>query len=176
MNGGREIKIFFFSGSEFQKYRLDEVKNLPWPGREEFHAGSRTQCPPGPTEELAVEYWFRKNHVENHPNVGDFLPTQAGLAKMQTVQEGDVSRKSYKRLHRWRHSPPVAYGNNEIHLHPYKERRLSVAQAMALQSLPEDFVLPPDMSLTDKFKTVGNGIPFLLAYGIAETIGDFLAV
>ena len=59
-------------------------------------------------------------------------------------------------------------------MHPYKERRLTVAEALALQSLPKEFALPPEMSLTDKFKTTGNGVPFLLAQGIAKTINDFL--
>ena len=49
-----------------------------------------------------------------------------------------------------------------------------MAEALALQSLPKEFVLPPDMSLTDKFKTIGNGVPFLMASGIAKTIADFL--
>jgi len=79
---------------------------------------------------------------------------------MQSIDEGDDSKKSYKRLHRWRYSPTVAYGNNEVHLHPYKTRRLSAAESMALQSLPKEFCLPPDMSLSDKFKTIGNGVPF----------------
>ena len=119
-------------------------------------------------KELTVEYWFRKNDVENHPNAKDYFIPRAGLIRMQTIEEGDVSKKSYKRLHRWRYSPTVAYGNNEVHLHPYKERRLSAAEAMALQTLPKDFELPADMSLTDKFKTIGNGVPFLLANGIAK--------
>ena len=93
---------------------------------------------------------------------------------MLSVAEGDDSKKSYKRLHRWRYSPTVAYGNNEVHLHPYKARRLTVAEALALQSLPKDFILPPDMSLTDKFKTTGNGVPFMLSSGIAKTIYDFM--
>ena len=93
---------------------------------------------------------------------------------MKAIPEGDDSKKSYKRLHRWRYSPTVAYGNNEVHLHPYKARRLSVAEALALQSLPKDFCLPPEMSLTAKFKTTGNGVPFLLANGIAKTIYQFL--
>ena len=93
---------------------------------------------------------------------------------MISIAEGDDSRKSYKRLHRWRYSPTVAYGNNEVHLHPYKARRLTVAEALALQSLPKEFSLPPEMSLTDKFKTTGNGVPFKLSSGIAKTIYDFL--
>lgn len=93
---------------------------------------------------------------------------------MLTVAEGDVSKKCYKRLHRWRYSPTAAYGNNEVHLHPYKVRRLSVAETLAIQSLPQEFCLPPEMSLSAKFKTVGNGVPYLLAKGIAETIREYL--
>ena len=95
---------------------------------------------------------------------------------METIEEGDVSKKSYKRLHRWRFSPTVAYGNNEVHLHPYRIRRISVAEALALQTLPKEFALPSDMTLTNKFKTIGNGVPYLLSYGIARTIKDFLEV
>jgi DNA (cytosine-5)-methyltransferase 1 len=68
----------------------------------------------------------------------------------------------------------VAYGNNEVHLHPYKTRRLSAAEALSLQTLPKEFVLPPEMTLTDKFKTIGNGVPFILSSGIAKTMYDFL--
>ena len=93
---------------------------------------------------------------------------------MKIIAEGDDRKKSYKRLHRWRYSPTAAYGNNEVHLHPYKARRLSVAEALAIQSLPKEFQLPSEMSLTDKFKTVGNGVPYLLAYEVAKTIKEFL--
>jgi DNA (cytosine-5)-methyltransferase 1 len=30
------------------------------------------------------------------------------------------------------------------------------------------------MTLTDKFKTIGNGVPFILSSGIAKTMYDFL--
>ena len=95
---------------------------------------------------------------------------------MEVIDEGDDSKKSYKRLHRWRYSPTVAYGNNEVHLHPYKTRRLSAAEALSLQTLPKEFVLPPEMTLTDKFKTIGNGVPYVLSSGIAKTIRDFMEV
>ena len=93
---------------------------------------------------------------------------------MKVIDEGDVSKKSYKRLHRWRYSPTVAYGNNEVHLHPYKERRLSVAEALALQSLPREFALPNDMTLSDSFKTIGNGVPYLLAKGVSDSVHNYL--
>ena len=163
-----------FDWKKHTKYDLNTVKNLPWPNQEPFVENSYKACPAGIIEELTVEHWFRHNDVEHHPNSSDCFTPRSGLQKMLTVDEGDTSKKSYKRLHRWKYSPTVAYGNNEVHLHPYKARRLTVAEALALQSLPKAFELPPVMSLSDKFKTTGNGVPYLLAKGVAETIADFL--
>ena len=126
-------------------------------------------------QELTVEYWFRKNDVLNHPNSQHHFQPRAGITRFAAVEEGDVSKKSYKRLHRWRYSPTACYGNNEVHLHPYKIRRISVAEALAIQSLPKEFVLPDNMTLTNMFKTIGNGVPYLAAKGIANTIWDFLS-
>lgn len=155
---------------------LETIKSLPWPDRDPFSAGSMLEMPDEISEykRLTVQYWFEKNDVEHHPNADRYFTPRQGLARMQTVDEGDVSKKSYKRLHRWRYSPTVAYGNNEVHLHPYRERRLSVSEALALQSLPAEYELPNDMTLTDSFKTIGNGVPYLLAKGIAATIHDYL--
>lgn len=166
--------ISSFPWGKYIKYSLDELKAINWPTTTDFEENSVSICPDGIPQELTVEYWFQKNAVENHPNGKDHFIPRSGLAKMLSVSEGDDSKKSYKRLHRWRYSPTVAYGNNEVHLHPYKARRLTVAEALALQSLPKEFVLPPEMSLTDKFKTTGNGVPFMLSSGIAKTISDYL--
>ena len=163
-----------FPWKKYQTHTLDEIKEMPWPKTNAYKENSALACPTGIPEEMTVEYWFRKNDVENHPNAMDYFTPKAGKAKMKVIDEGDDSKKSYKRLHRWRYSPTVAYGNNEVHLHPYKTRRLSAAEAMSLQTLPKDFELPADMTLTDKFKTIGNGVPFILATGIAKTIYDFL--
>jgi DNA (cytosine-5)-methyltransferase 1 len=163
-----------FPWKKYQKYNLSEIKDLPWPKTSPYKEGSVVECPDGIPESMTVEYWFRKNDVENHPNAKDFFTPKAGKTKMEVIDEGDDSKKSYKRLHRWRYSPTVAYGNNEVHLHPYKTRRLSAAEALSLQTLPKEFVLPPEMTLTDKFKTIGNGVPFILSSGIAKTMYDFL--
>lgn len=163
-----------FDWQKYQTYTLSDVRSYPWPGAEPFHADLATPCPDGIPRELTVEYWFEKNDVEHHPNAGDYFTPRGGLTRMQEVDEGDDSKKSYKRLHRWRYSPTVAYGNNEVHLHPYRIRRISAAEALALQTLPKEFELPADMTLTNKFKTIGNGVPFLLSSGIAKTIRDYL--
>lgn len=169
-------RLVNFPWTKHIKYTREQVESVAWPGHETFVAEevSSKPMPEGVIEELTCEYWFRKNDVANHPNKDDFFVPHAGLVKMQTFAEGDDSRKCYKRLNRWRYSPTVAYGNNEVHLHPYKARRLSVAEALSLQSLPKEYELPADVPLSFKFKTIGNGVPFLAAYGIAETLRDFL--
>lgn len=155
-------------------HNVMELGRMPWPTQTPFEEDSVLECPTGIAEELTVEYWFRSNNVLNHPNANDYFIPRAGLVRMQTINEGDSNKKSYKRLHRWRYSPTCAYGNNEVHLHPYRTRRISAAEALAIQSLPSNFVLPPNMSLTDKFKTIGNGVPYLLAKGGAQTIIDYM--
>ena len=155
-------------------YPLTEVKRKAWPKTDLFSENGILPPPEGIIPELTVEYWFRKNDVENHPNGQDFFVPRAGLVKMQTYDEGDDSKKCYKRLHRWRYSPTAAYGNNEVHLHPYKARRLSVAEALAIQSLPKEFELPADITMSAKFKTIGNGVPFIAALGVANTLKLFL--
>lgn len=165
-----------FQWEKYIKYDLKGLKGLKWEQTRPFKENSEMDCPDNIEKELTVEYWFKKNNVENHLNSQKCFKPRNGLKRMQTVDEGDVSRKSYKRLHRWRYSPTVAYGNNEVHLHPYKARRLSVAEALAIQSLPAEFSLPDEMTLSDMFKTIGNGVPLLLSEGIAKIIKDFLEV
>lgn len=156
-------------------YNLQETFSLPWYSNTNFQEDSRLPCPKNILQELTVEYWFKKNDVLNHPNSQDYFQPRAGITRFAVIDEGDVSKKSYKRLHRWRYSPTACYGNNEVHLHPYKIRRISVAEALAIQSLPKNFVLPDNMTLTNMFKTIGNGVPYLAAKGIADTITDFLS-
>ncbi|MPQ27115.1 DNA cytosine methyltransferase [Bacillus paralicheniformis] len=163
-----------FPWMKYVKYSMDKVRTIPWPITNKFEQDSTYSKPIGIEEELTVEHWFQKNKVETHPNAKQYFTPRAGLAKFLVIEEGDDSKKSYKRLHRWRYSPTAAYGNNEVHLHPYKARRISVAEALAIQSLPRDYEIPKDISLTDAFKTVGNGVPYLASLGIAGSIYDFL--
>jgi DNA (cytosine-5)-methyltransferase 1 len=169
-----ENTIIDFPWESHLKYNLDEIKQLPWPTVNAFNEDVATMREVRTPQELTIQYWFEKNDVYNHPNSNKYFVPRNGLAKMQSIEEGDVSKKSYKRLHRWRYSPTVAYGNNEVHLHPYKVRRLSASEALAIQSLPKNFEFPPKMSLSDTFKTIGNGVPFLLSEAIAETIKEYL--
>lgn len=157
-------------------YPQEKVFAYPWRQCEPFKENYILPCPDGIPQELTVEYWFIKNDVTKHPNAKHYFQPRAGITKFAAIDEGDDSKKSFKRLHRWRYSPTACYGNNEVHLHPYKIRRISVAEALAIQSLPANFVLPEHMSLTNKFKTIGNGVPYLASNALAQTILDFLAL
>ena len=163
-----------FPWENHKKYVLDEVKGKPWPDKTPYSENKSIFKPNNIIEELTVEYWWKKNKVQEHPNHNMFFKPRAGIVRFKTKDEGDVEKKCYKRLHRWRYSPTAAYGNNEVHIHPYLPRRISVAEALAIQSLPPNFVLPNDITLTDAFKTIGNGVPYLLAYGVAASIYDYI--
>lgn len=173
MKSSREL------GSQFpwdrnKLFAIDNIQSYPWAKTDPFREDSSLNCPAGVPINLTVQHWFDRNDVKHHPNSSHCFTPRAGLSRFLSVLEGDDSKKSYKRLHRWRYSPTACYGNNEVHLHPYQARRISVAEALAIQSLPPEFELPAKMSLTDMFKSIGNGVPFLAAKGLAETIYDFL--
>ena len=167
-------ELLNFPWQQHQRYDVEEVKRLPWPKKSPFREGLQTEQPEGIIKELTVMHWWTLNDVEHHPNENMYFQPRAGLSRFMTKEEGDDEKKCYKRLHRWRYSPTAAYGNNEVHIHPFLPRRISVAEALAIQSLPANFVLPSDITLTDAFKTIGNGVPFIAALGLAETIYDYI--
>ncbi|GIP22903.1 DNA cytosine methyltransferase [Paenibacillus sp. J22TS3] len=109
-----------------------------------------------------------KGLTEETPNQNDVFNSYS--EKFHYIQEGDTRRKSFKRLHRFRYSPTVAYGNNEVHLHPTEPRRLSVRESLRLQTVPDEFVFPRDLPLTAKFKMISNGVPTKIAELIAIEI------
>lgn len=149
----------------------DAKKRFPWPGQDPF--GSDPPRPHGIPEELMVGPLIcDQASIASLPNGLECLQPKSD--KLGRVDEGDVSRKSFKRLHRWRYSPTVAYGHNEVHLHPTEPRRLTVREAMRIQTVPDDYALPAEMPLTSKYRTIGNGVPFGLARAVAGAIACVL--
>lgn len=155
---------------------------FPWPSDARYTAAKTrfnwiTQTPFGssiPKPENIPEELMVGNVIGNHDEISKLPNGLEGFRprsdKFLTILEGDVSRKSFKRLHRWRYSPTAAYGNNEVHLHPIFPRRITVREAMRIQTVPDHYILPGSMSLTAKFKTIGNGVPVKLAYTIASVL------
>ncbi|WP_314419331.1 DNA cytosine methyltransferase [Pseudescherichia vulneris] len=164
---------------------LDSFNWYDWPvnplyanAREKFNWPQRTPYGQNPTKpdsippNLLVQSSVFTPSIDDLANQKDVF--KAYSDKFNIIDEGDISGKSFKRLHRWRFSPTAAYGNNEVHLHPYKPRRLSVREVMRIQSVPDKFELPNSMTLSSKFKTISNGVPVVLAKEIAQSISNFI--
>jgi DNA (cytosine-5)-methyltransferase 1 len=141
-----------------------------WPEASAF--GGNPAKPRDIPEKLYVHRALKPS-PESLPNGKEwFVPKSK---KFKTIREGDVSGKSFKRLHRFRYAPTAWYGNNEVHLHPFKPRRLSVREAMRLQAVPDSYVMPKETPLSAKFKVICNGVPVLLAEKIAGSMASFIS-
>lgn len=162
-------EIGWFPWPELDTYT--GAKFLAWPKVITF--GKQPAKPQDVPIELTVYPALLSNgDPEKIANGEDYFNPYSSKFKM--VKEGDVSRKSFKRLHRFRFSPTAWYGNQEVHLHPWKARRLSVREALRIQSVPDEYVLPEDMSLSAKFKMTCNGVPCVMAFHLAGAVQRFL--
>ncbi|WP_372814290.1 DNA cytosine methyltransferase [Paenibacillus sp.] len=166
--GVRKIPAHYqwFQWPEDERY-MDAKTKFLWPGVTPY--GIEPEKPEMIPDELMVgSILCNTEEMAKLPNgLEGFVPISD---KFYIIPEGDVSRKSFKRLHRWRYSPTAAYGNNEVHLHPTQPRRLTVREALRIQSVPDYYILPDDMPLTHKFKTIGNGVAVKLANAVATSI------
>jgi DNA (cytosine-5)-methyltransferase 1 len=150
--------------------RYSAARQLPWPKTSPF--GRKPKKPTGIPDELMVyTHIGPPNSPARVANGRDVF--KAHSPKFRKRREGDVKHKSFKRLHRYRFSPTAWYGNQEVHLHPWLPRRLSVREALRLQTVPDDYVLPADTSLCAKFKLICNGVPCLMARVLAEAVLNF---
>lgn len=160
----------WFSWPTVNKYKNAEIL-FKWPDSIKF--GSTPRKPKGIPAELCVgTHMVSKSKLAATPNaLNQFVPYSK---KFKQVREGDTSQKSFKRLHRWRFSPTACYGNNEVHLHPWEPRRLSLREVMRIQGIPASYVLPRDVKLQPAYKLVSNGVPVPMAKYLAETIKTYL--
>ena len=153
------------------------VKKFSWPKIDEYK-GSPKQ-PKDIPRQLYVDSYLVPEKKNNVKNCDEIFKTYS--EKFNTIEEGDTNRQSFKRLHRYRYSPTACYGNNEVHLHPYLPRRLSVREALRIQGVPDTYELPSiigggkrHLGLSAKFKMISNGVPIPLAKTIAMALREFL--
>ena len=130
---------------------------------------------PEPPPELCIRDILISNTDKTTiPNANEFFNLKK-LSKIRKIEEGDTYRPSFKRLHRKKYSPTVCYGNNEVHLHPVYDRRLSVREALRIQGVPDSYIISTQGKLSKKFKMIGNGVPVPLSHQIALSIKSFLS-
>lgn len=74
-----------------------------------------------------------------------------------------------------RHKPArtiCANSKSRINFHYALERRLTVREVTRIQTFPDTFVFPH--AATENVRQIGNAVPPLLAYRIAQSVADYL--
>ncbi len=105
-----------------------------------------------------------------HPNHWTMQPRSE---KFQTG-EMPAGGRSFIKLEWNKPSRTVAYGNREIHIHPNGKRRISIYEAMRLQSFPMNYELLGNLS--EQVKQISNAVPPPVAAALAKSIIKHLSI
>ncbi len=118
---------------------------------------------------LPEPIFFKKNinreDIPYHPNHWTMMPKSK---KFLNPELFDNKNRSFRVVSWDKPSPTVAYGNREIHVHPNKNRRLSILESLLLQGFPKSFVL--EGTLSQQVTQVSNAVPPPMAQEIAKVI------
>ncbi len=108
-----------------------------------------------------------------HPNHWCLVPRSKKFSN-GNLQEGQMFGRSFRTLSWDKPSWTVAYGHREVHVHPNGHRRLSIYEAMQLQSFPHSYRLTGNMSA--QIRLISEAVPPRLALSIAESIRQSLGI
>lgn len=106
-----------------------------------------------------------------HPNHWCMMPKSPKF-KSNYLLNSKRSGRSFRVLRGDKPSPTVAYGHNEVSVHPSGRRRISVFEAMLLQSFPRRYRLYG--TLTQQIKLISNAVPPPMARALAQSIKNSL--
>jgi DNA (cytosine-5)-methyltransferase 1 len=109
---------------------------------------------------------------------------QEAIGDLEDVEEGEIANHFWSKLKKNKGqgnkavskenpSPTMRsehHGNIEFHWN--EKRRLSAREAARIQSFPDDFVFYP--STSSAYKQVGNAVPPVFAWHLAQMIETFL--
>lgn len=98
------------------------------------------------------------------PNQGDYFA--ASKAKRGNGQ-GDESNEKDKPAYTIRANP-----KSRVQFHYSLDRRLTVRECARIQTFPDDFIFK--FSKTTNISQIGNAVPPVLAYRVAESIADYM--
>lgn len=152
-----------------EKYPEAE-KKFNWPQMIPFGT-QNVSIPEGVPYELCVQSCIDGASVL--ANGKEYLEFVKDAEKRKEIYEGDTKRRSFKRLHRYRYSPTTCFGNNEVFLHPYENRRLTVREALRIQGVDDKYCLG-EGRMSSKFKIISNGVPVPLAYACANALRNYI--
>ncbi|MCW7509745.1 DNA cytosine methyltransferase [Leptospira levettii] len=166
-----------FSQGKFQWPRNEKYESalskFSWPSVNKFGSGIRK--PRNLPIELCVASCLVKQvDRKKIPNANEFFRFVKNGKRLEKIKEGETNRPSFRRLHRYRYSPTTCYGNNEVHLHPYENRRISVREALRIQGVSDNYIMPEEVTLSKKFKVISNGVPVPMARELAQKVKEFI--
>lgn len=123
------------------------------------------------------QFWARgldPNEFPEHPNHWTMRPVSD---KFKNRRQGKIQRfsRSFRRLQWDKPSDTIAYGHNEINVHPNGHRRLSIYEAMLLQGFPpgrDGYRLIG--TLSDQVTLISDAVPPPLAFALAQSILQFI--
>lgn len=152
-----------------------------------MYSGDRYEFPKGKPSGLTVRdaigglaeprYWMAgldPDAFPEHPNHWTMRPISDKFRNPPPPYIRPYTR-SFRRLVWDEPSYTVAYGHNEIHVHPEGHRRLSVYEAMLLQGFPRGrrgYRLLG--SLTEQVTLVSDAVPPPMAAALARSIREFV--
>lgn len=108
-----------------------------------------------------------------HPNHWCLVPRSKKFHS-GNLTEGQMYGRSFRTLYWDKPSWTVAYGHREVHVHPNGRRRLSIYEAMLLQTFPRHYRLTGNMSA--QIRLVSEAVPVRLAWRIALSIRSCLGI
>jgi DNA (cytosine-5)-methyltransferase 1 len=103
-----------------------------------------------------------------HPNHWCMVPRSAKFTTAGALPEGGSWGRSFRTLKWDEPSWTVAYGNREVHVHPKGHRRLSMYEAMLLQSFPHHYELVGNISAQTRL--VSEAVAPRMAWHLAVAI------
>lgn len=162
----------WFTWPSNEKY-FKSLTKYNWPKVNTF--GETPQKPKDvPMELCVINCLINTKDFNRIPNANEYFDFKVPNKKLNEIKEGETNRPSFRRLHRFRYSPTTCYGNNEVHLHPFENRRISVREALRIQGVSDNYVLPKDVPISKKFRIISNGVPVPLANAVATSVKIFL--
>ncbi len=98
----------------------------------------------------------------------EFLPKALKMGvDWAKIEEGRFRQAKYRRLSRNESSPTVMTDGHSYY-HPVENRYITVREAAAIQSFPNDFVF--EGTVTQQWRQIGNAVPPLLGKALGECI------
>lgn len=124
---------------------------------------------------LKEPFYFSRNanpkQFPEHPNHWTMNPRSPKFNNFPDPKIKNGSR-SFKLLSWDKPSFTIAYGHNEIHIHPEGHRRISIYEAMLLQGFPKEYELLGHFS--EQVTLISDAVPPPLAKALAESIKSFI--